>query len=55
LMVAKMTLSRSRLITSLARTTSFSESSLLLTPSVIVILRVIGTSSGAVGREGATG
>ena len=54
-MVAKMPLSNRRLITSLARTSSFSESSLMAMPSVIVILRVIGTSSGGTGLGGAGG
>ena len=52
-MVAKIPLSRSRLITSLARASSFSESSLIAIPSLMVILRVIGTSSGTAGRGGA--
>ncbi len=41
-MVAKIPLSRSRLITSLARVSSFSESSLIAIPSLMVIFRVIG-------------
>ena len=53
LMVAKIPLSSSRLITSLARASSFSESSLMAIPSLMVILRVIGTSSGTTGRGGA--
>ena len=53
-MVAKMPLSNRRLITSLARTPSFSESSLMATPSVIVILRVVGISSSGTGL-GASG
>ena len=52
-MVAKIPLSRSRLITSFARASSFSESSLIAIPSLMVIFRVIGTSSGTTGRGGA--
>ena len=55
LIVAKMPLSSSFLITSLARASSFSESSLMLMPSLIVMLLVIGTSTGAAGLgDGAT-
>ena len=54
-MVAKMPLSNRRLITSLARTSSFSESSLMAMPSVIVILRVIGISSSGTGLGGSGG
>ena len=54
-MVAKIPLSKRRLITSLARTSSFSESSLMAMPSVIVILRVVGTSSGGTGLGGSGG
>src|SRR5208337_4080287 len=48
-------LSKRRLITSLARTSSFSESSLTAIPSVIVILRVTGTSSSGIGLKGTAG
>ena len=54
-MVAKIPLSKSRLITSLARTCSFSESSLIAMPSVIVILRVVGTSSSGTGLAASGG
>jgi len=46
------TLSRRRFSTSLARTSSFSESSLMLTPSVMVMVRLIWISSGAAAAGG---
>src|ERR1039458_5011538 len=40
-------------MTSLARVSSFSDNSLIAIPSLMVIFRVMGTSSGATGRGGA--